>query len=334
MALLGASLAAGCSVTTSLDGLAGGAAPGETENHGGAGGLDAGSQGATLADVTTPVATDDGGGGGASGDDGGDAGPVIDSGGGSADASDDTADSAVDPCAACPTSCGTSIDQPFSSLPSDWIFNGSARWNSSAPSGELTTPVGQFQAGTLVYANPIAFDQLIVEFQFRIGLQGGTRGDGMAFMIETSGPNAVGNSGGGLGLAGLSGFAAELDVYDNGVCGDSSDDHVGVDLLDICDPVNQTPTSLFATDITSTLDLGDTHWHTAQVLVSAGTMSLAIDNATLVSAVSLPGFQSTTPYYLGFAAATGGLVLPDGGVGGYRQEVKNVTITFPTPRCL
>jgi hypothetical protein len=321
-------------MTTSLDGLAGGAAAaGESDGDGGAS-LDGRSPGATLPDATTPVAADDGG-GGASGDDGGDAGAVIDTGGGgSADAPDDTADSAVDPCAACPTSCGTTIDQPLTSIPSDWTFNGSARWNSSAPSGELTVPVGQYQAGSMIYANPIAFDQVIVQFQFRMGLQGGTRGDGMAFMIETTGPNAVGVNGGGLGLAGLSGFGAELDVWNNGVCGDSSDDQVGIDLLDVCDPVNQTPTSLYATDITGTLDLGDTHWHTAQVTVSAGTMSLVIDNNSLVSGITLPGFQPTTPYYLGFAAATGGLVLSDGGVGGYRQEVKNVTITFPTLRCL
>jgi hypothetical protein len=40
------------------------------------------------------------------------------------------------------------------------------------------------------------------------------------------------------------------------------------------------------------------------------------------------------PYYFGFAGGTGGLVPADGGSGGYRQEVKNIVVTFPTPRCL
>jgi hypothetical protein len=48
--------------------------------------------------------------------------------------------------------------------------------------------------------------------------------------------------------------------------------------------------------------------------------------------VALSGFVANTPAYFGFGGATGGLVL--NGAGGYRSEVKNVVIVFPTPRCL
>jgi hypothetical protein len=323
---------AGCSVVTSLDGLAGGSSDGQTVGDGGASG---GHPGTTLPDASAPTGKPDasnGGGGSSSG--GGDASSPFDAGAGtSGDDGASAVDSAPDPCAACPTSCGTTINQTMATQPSDWTFNGSASYNSFAPSAELTVAGTTFQAGSAIYTHPLAFDDVVVQFQFRIGLQGGTRSDGMGFMIETTGPNAVGNSGGGLGLAGLAGFAAEFDIFNNNVCGDNSDDHVGVDSLALCSQVNQSPTSLFVADITSTLDLGDTHWHTAAITITAGAMSIVIDGNTFANAVPLPGFSPTTPYYFGFAGATGGLVLSDG-TGGYRQEVKNILISFPTTRCL
>ena len=230
--------------------------------------------------------------------------------------------------------CGATLAASMASLPSGWMFNGSATYNSFAPSAELTLPGVLDQAGTFVYANPVQVDAMDVQFEFRIGLNGGTRSDGMGFMLEQSGPSAVGGTGGSLGMAGLSGFGVELDIFDNDVCGDTSNNHVGVDDLTICNAGAGTPTSLAEVDLaTATLDLGDAHWHAADIAIASGAVTLTIDGTVLLTSVPLTGLNAGAPYYLGFAGATGGLVAGDAG-GGYRQEVKDVVIAFPTARCL
>jgi hypothetical protein len=219
-------------------------------------------------------------------------------------------------------------------MPAAWTFNGSAFYNSFAPSAELT-PIANYQAGTFIYANPIVIDDLDAEFDFRLGLQGGTRGDGIGFMLEGTGPTAVGGTGGGLGMTGLSGYGVEIDLHDNGVCGDTSDDHVGVDDLTVCDTNEGTPTSIYATqDLSAVVDMGDAHWHHASVALTKGAVSVSIDGTQVVTNIPLPGFHAGHAYWLGFAGGTGGLVPVGGGSGGYRQEVRNIAITFPTPRCL
>jgi hypothetical protein len=119
------------------------------------------------------------------------------------------------------------------------------------------------------------------------------------------------------------------------VCGDTSDDHVGVDDLTVCSPSEGNPTSLFASgDLSAVVDLADTHWHTTHVTLAQGAVSVSIDGTQMASGVVLTNLQAGAKYYFGFAGATGGLFPPGGGPGGFRQEVRNVTITFPTPRCL
>jgi len=61
---------------------------------------------------------------------------------------------------------------------------------------------------------------------------------------------------------------------------------------------------------------------------------VSVDGTMEAQAVALPNLQTGAQYYFGFAGGTGGLVQADGGAGGYRQEVKDIVITFPTPRCL
>jgi hypothetical protein len=134
-------------------------------------------------------------------------------------------------------------------------------------------------------------------------------------------------------MTGLTGFGVELDIYDNAACGDTSDDHVGIDDLSTCTQVAGMPTSLSEVDVSGSVDLADTHWHSADIAIASGSVTVTIDGKAVVADVPLTGFVTGAPYYVGFAGATGGLVLPDGG-GGFRQEVKDVTITFPTPRCL
>jgi hypothetical protein len=229
--------------------------------------------------------------------------------------------------------CGSSIVADMSSSPAGWSFNGTATYDSWHKSAVMTAAGALFQAGSVAYANPVAFDAFVAAFEFRIGFGGGTRSDGMGFLFQTSGSTAVGGNGGAMGMAGLAGYGVELDIYDNGACGDSTSDHIGVDSLAGCAADTTMPESLFATDVSSILDLADGNWHTATVSLAGGGLSVVVDGAGVAKGVALPGYVPNAPAYLGFAGATGGLV-DSSGTGGYRSEVRNVNVTFPSPRCL
>jgi hypothetical protein len=221
----------------------------------------------------------------------------------------------------------------MSGQPSRWRFNGTAQYDGWQRSAVLTAANVLFQAGSVVYENPVVVDGFVAGFQFRMGYGGGTRSDGMGFMFQTSGPTAVGGNGGALGMLGLSGYGVELDIYDNGGCGEASGDHVGVDSLASCSNNSGLPESLSSTDVSSVFDLADGNWHTATVSLGGGALSLVVDDVGVLKGVALPGYVPNTPAYLGFGGATGGLV-DSSGNGGYRTEVKGVSITFPSPRCL
>jgi hypothetical protein len=335
--IIGVALALGaCGLVAPLDGLTGGASE-DAGNDAFAGDDSAGGAVDTavvpMMDATPSDAPDmlvDGGeaGGPAPCADGG-----IRCGGGCVDPTDP---SNCNGCGNACTSgiCGTTITAALMTAPSLWSFNGSAFFNSFAPSAELTREAVNDQAGTFVYSNPVNVDSVSVAFEFRIGLNGGTRSDGTGFMLEQTGSTAVGQAGGGLGMAGLAGYGVELDIYDNAECGDTSNDHVGADSLTLCDAMEGTPTSLQEQDVSSMLDLADTHWHSALVTIASSLVTVAIDGTTVINHAALAGLQAGAPYYIGFAGGTGGLVTADGGSGGYRQEVRDIVVTFPTPQCL
>jgi hypothetical protein len=229
----------------------------------------------------------------------------------------------------CPSGiCGAALAADMTVQPPNWSFNGVAVWDPSGPSARLTTAKTESVAGTVVYDHPIVTDSFQAQFQFRIGAGGGGAYDGMGFMLEVDGPTALGGNGGGLGMSGLDGYGVELDIYNNGQCGDSNANHVGVDLLSKCG--SGYLTSLFASpDLTGTVTLADAQWHTAAVELASGAVSVGID-AHNVANVTLTSFAPGTSYYFGFAGAIGG----GGSSLGMQTEVKDVTVTFPSPRCL
>lgn len=229
----------------------------------------------------------------------------------------------------CPGTCGSTLAADMSQTPANWTFNGVALWDSTGPSARLTTAKTEQVSGSVVYNHAIVTDSFVASFQFRIGANGGGQYDGMGFMLEVNGPTAVGSNGGGLGMEGLDGFGVEFDIYNNGNCSDNNGNHVGVDQLSNCG--SGLLTSLYASpDLTGTVTLSDAQWHLAQVTLASGAMSMTVDAHTVVSDVALSGYVSGTSYYYGFAGAIGG----GGGSLGMQTEVKEVLVTFPTPRCL
>jgi hypothetical protein len=216
--------------------------------------------------------------------------------------------------------CGTTIEAKMDVLPEHWSFNGSASHDGSSQTGVLT-PIALNSKGTILYANAIATDSFNATFEVR--MSGGTGADGIGFMIETDGNHAIATSkeGGDLGMAGLHGFGVEFDTYDDGQPCDVPADHVAVDSLAACG--NGFPTMLGSAAVPK---LSNSGFRSVRVQLSFGVVSVSLDGAAVLSDVPLPGFTPGQAYYFGFSGATGG--------GTDLHEVRNIVITFPTPRCL
>ncbi len=220
----------------------------------------------------------------------------------------------------CGGGCGATLAAAMTAPPDGWSWNGDASYDAQGQVGVLT-PDSNNRAGTLVYARAVATDAFVATFQVRFS--GGAAADGMGFLLESDGPTAVGANASGLGMAGLHGFGVELDIYDNQVCGDLDQNHVGVDTLARCQGGGPTPV---AAPVTAPVTLADRAWHTATVTLAGGAFAVTIDGAAVGEPVALPGFVGGAPYFYGFGGATGG--------ASARIEVRGVQIQFPTARCL
>jgi hypothetical protein len=236
----------------------------------------------------------------------------------------------------CTDTCGASLTASMATKPANWTFNGSATYDTTAMTAVLTPSLNN-QVGSVIYNNPITTDSFDVTFEFRITRSGLVGGDGMAFMIEKNGNTALGYAGGGLGIAGLDGFGVELDLFNDQGCGDLDSDHLAVDQLTKCMAGSSgtvQPTPLAVSETLSALyqyDLGDGAWRTCTIHVVSGKASVTVDqngshNAPALSDVQLTGLVPGDAYYYGFAASTGGSL--------EKHEIRNITVTFPVPRCL
>lgn len=258
----------------------------------------------------------------------------------------------------CPAqdSCGTTLAATMTdgTAPANWHFNmrpgssGGAFYDTSADLAVLTNDTTG-QTATLLYNHPIITDSFDASFDFRISVSSFPYADGMAFMLIKNNSavadidTAVGFGGGGLGMlapspqnsnAILSGYGVELDTYDNdnpnGACGETiNGDHVNIDTLASCATATNgsLPTPLAQAQY---FQLADGLWHTVQLHLAGGQLSVAIKTGTTVKTlftnVPLTGFNSGDAYFYGFSGATGGF--------GERAEVRNIAVQFPTSRCL
>lgn len=249
--------------------------------------------------------------------------------------------------------CGAAVTTTMSSLPPDWTFNTGV----NAMSGSFYDPsnaVGVltndqiYSLGSIVFQHPITTDAFEARFDFRITHAATTYADGIGFALIKNDPTvtkidtAVGLPGGGLGMmapkaAGsdvlLSGYGVELDTFDNdnpdGNCGEFiNGDHVNVDVLSQCYVASGSVPTPLATPIAITF--GDGQWHTADVKLANGKLSVSLTTGMTVqplfAGVPLIGFQSGDSYYFAFTGACGGFSA--------RQEIRNISIVFPTARCL
>jgi Bacterial lectin len=220
-------------------------------------------------------------------------------------------------CGACGNACGAG--QACGAQPPDWTANGSATYDTIDNVAQLTD-TGTGEAGTWVFNRPITVDDVAFQFDFYSG--GGTTADGLAFMLESDGANAVGGFGGVLGVSGLTGFAVEMDEYDNAECSDDNGNHIGIDALTTCG--DGPPTMLVYNDSPG-ITISDGAWHTVVVHVSGATFTVSADGADQFGGYAVTAF-TIGPWYVGFGGGTGGLA--------NYHRVRNVRATFTAgPRC-
>ena len=252
------------------------------------------------------------------------------------------ADLASDPanCGACghacsPAICGAGISETMSDPPpsDSWYSVGSSPtstfYDATTASFVLTPSTGA--AGALVYVRSLVLDSMLLTFDLRMG--GGLGGaDGMGVVFETDsgkpGPGQLAG-GGGLGMAGFHGYGVEFDTFDNGaLCDDDSRNEIAIDSLpgrSCADGAGILPVQLVGNP-TLPFSLRNTGWHTASISLEGGIVRVAMDGFPAIDGFALPNWTAGTPYYVAFVASAG--------TYGDRHEVRNVRMTFPTPRCL
>jgi hypothetical protein len=180
---------------------------------------------------------------------------------------------------------------------SSWNFEGDARWDATNEWVELTQPL-DFQAGT-AFQTTAAVPSHDISIAFSFYVSGGTGADGISVtaLDVDSMVSFVGDVGGGLGYAGLPGWAVEFDTYYN------AHDHV--------DPTSEDHISIHidgdAEDErlwVNVPDLEDGLWHEATVEVTGSHMRVVLDGVTYVDH-DIDGLYAFDAY-VGFTGATGG----------------------------
>lgn len=181
---------------------------------------------------------------------------------------------------------------------SSWNFEGDARWDSTNEWVELTQPL-DFQAGT-AFQTTAAVPSHDISIAFSFYVSGGTGADGISVtaLDVARMEGFVGVFGGGLGYAGLPGWAVEFDTYYN------AHDHV--------DPTAEDHISIHIDGDAegerlwvNVPDLEDGLWHEALVEVTGSHMRVVLDGVTYVD----QEIDGLVPFdaYVGFTGATGAL---------------------------
>lgn len=186
--------------------------------------------------------------------------------------------------------------------------NGSAR----VADDRLRLADGPYQAGSAFAPEPVDVRGFASRFRFQVGdAPDGRLGDGLTFVLQNAGPNAVGRAGGGLGYEGISSSVAiKFDLVDN--AGEGTDS-VGV-FTGGAEPTvpAERPVSAYG---------GEVHLHSGHVFQAdltyvAGKLTVGLrDTVTGAwysrqAAVDLPAAVGGTHAYAGFTAGTGELFAP------------------------
>ena len=181
-------------------------------------------------------------------------------------------------------------------LPSGIVLNGDATWVRAGSDGQVRlTSIDYYQVGAALLSDLVPADDLVISLRFTTG--GGDGADGLAvgLLDPTTPDTAIGVYGEGLGLYGLTGYAVELDTYQN-YPKDPDNNHIA--LMDT--------TTLNALVSSSAIPNLDDGVERALVLTKSGDhFTVTLDGATVFT-TTVTGF----PYSevrVALSASTGGL---------------------------
>jgi hypothetical protein len=184
--------------------------------------------------------------------------------------------------------------------------------------GLRLTPAQQLQAGSAFTSSPVPFNAnytFSVFFQFRMTNPGGIgAADGMTFVLQTQGANALGGTGGDEGYVGIApSVAVEFDTWLNSPF-DSNDNHVAIltnGVLSDIDP--QTPYGVTNCQLTGAfgcMSNGDV-W-SVWIDYDGANLNVALaDNSTTRPAnlisypIDIASILGQSSAYVGFTAGTG-----------------------------
>lgn len=179
---------------------------------------------------------------------------------------------------------------------------------------QLTSSGGN-QNGTVWYANLINLvEDFDITFKMYLGNQDANGADGICFVLQNIGNNAIGVSGGGMGYQSFTtSLGIEFDTWQNGESGDPSYDHIAIEKNGIVN--HNAPESIAGPVQMDALDVNteDNTDHVVQIKwdASAHLIQVYFDCVFRLQAtidISNEIFNGQSYVYWGFTAATGGAV--------------------------
>ena len=178
----------------------------------------------------------------------------------------------------------------------NWVATGTAFWDTNNNRLQLTANSTN-QAGTAFQTQQsIQADSVDIQFSFYAGNHDGADGLSLTAIDIGRMTTYVGQSGGGIGYMGLPGWSLEFDTYCNG-WDTTCNDHVSF----------HTDGDVYSPQHTTTIpDIEDNAWHDARVVMDGNLLTVELDGAVVLNAVTVTGATNFSGY-VGFTGATGSL---------------------------
>jgi hypothetical protein len=198
---------------------------------------------------------------------------------------------------------------------------------------QLTPPNVLHQAGAVWNATPVDLTKsFVINASIYLGIQD-NGADGVAFVLQNAGLNAIGIDGGGIGYHGIPGqsFIVEFDTYQNlqpwWFTGDPVQDHIG--FMSQGSAFHNVPTALLP-PIPLSQNIEDGLYHSARFSwdVSTKTMTVTFlgQNHSYTGDIANTIFSGNPMVYWGFTASTGSTF----DLSGATQSEHRVCIEPPT----